>query len=150
MKKSLIAALWLAVAAPLMVTSAQALQFAKAEDAIKYRQSAFQVIRGHFGALQPVIKGQVPYDKAAVAADVYVLDVVGQLPWKAFGPGTEGGNAKEEIWMDEDGFKKAQEKFQAALKNLTQAADSGDLAKLRAAVGETGASCKACHDSFRR
>lgn len=150
MKKSVLAATILAIAAPLLSTQAHAEFFAKKEDAIKYRQGAFQLIRAHFANLQPVVKGQVPYNKAAIAADVLVLDVVSRLPWAAFAKGTEGGAAKDDIWKDPEGFKKAQEKFQASLKQLTAAADSGDLAKLRAAVGDTGASCKACHDAFRK
>ena len=150
MKKSFFAAALLAIAGPFLATSAHAEFFAKKEDAIKYRQGAFQLIRAHFANLQPVVKGQVPYDKAAVAADVYVLDVVSRLPWVAFAKGTEGGGADAAIWKDPAGFVKAQERFQVSLKQLTVAADSGDLAKLRAAVGDTGASCKACHDAFRK
>lgn len=150
MKKSFFVAALLAVSGPLLVTSAHAEFFAKKEDAIKYRQGAFQLIRAHFSNLQPVIKGQVPYDKAGVAADVMVLDVVSRLPWAAFSKGTEGGGAKDDIWKDPAAFKKAQERFQASIKELAVAADSGDLAKLRAAVGATGASCKACHDAFRK
>lgn len=130
--------------------SAQSVQFAKAEDAIKYRQGAFQLIKTHFGNLQPVVKGQVPVDKAAVAADVYVLDVVAKLPWAAFAPGTQGGGAKDNVWSDAAGFAKAKDNFLATLKPLTAAADEGDLDKLRAAFAKTGASCKACHDSYRK
>jgi len=150
MKKSFFAAVLFAMAGPFLVTSAHAEFFAKKEDAIKYRQGAFQLIRAHFANLQPVARGQVPYDKAAVAADVYVLNVVSRLPWAAFAKGTEGGGARDDIWKDPAGFIKAQERLQASLKELTVAADSGDLAKLRAAVGNTGASCKACHDAFRK
>jgi len=133
-----------------MSVAAQTIQFAKPEDAVKYRQGAFQLIRAHFSSLQPVVKGEVPYDKAAVAGDVYVLDVVAKLPWKAFMQGTQGGAAKDIIWSDPDGFKKAQENFLATLGPLTQAADEGNLDKLRAAFAKTGAACKACHDIFRK
>lgn len=150
MKKSLLAAMVLAVTAPFITGTATAQFFAKAEDAIKYRQGAFQMIRAHFAALQPVVRGQVPYDKARVAADVSVLNVISTLPWQAFGPGTEGGGALEVIWSDTNGFKAAEDKFLASLKPLTAAAQEGNLDKLRAAFVETGASCKACHDSFRK
>lgn len=132
-----------------LTAAAQTVQFAKPEDAVKYRQGAFQLIRAHFSNLQPVVRGQVPYDKAAVAADVYVLDVVAKLPWAAFAEGTKGGAAKDNVWSDPAGFKKAQEAFLASLGPLTKAADEGDLDKLRAAFAKTGASCKACHDTYR-
>jgi|UniRef100_UPI00404816E7 cytochrome c556 len=150
MKKPMLAAVLIALASPFMAASANAQFFAKAEDAVKYRQGAFQMIKAHFSALQPVIKGQVPYDKARVAAEVSVLDVLSTLPWVAFGPGTEGGGALEVVWSDTNGFKAAQDKFLASLKPLTVAAQAGDLDKLRAAFVKTGASCKACHDNFRK
>jgi len=149
-KKSYLASVVLALAAPFVAGTANAQFFAKAEDAIKYRQGAFQMIKSHYGALQPVVRGQVPYDQAKVAAEVSVLDVIATLPWRAFGPGTEGGGALEDIWIDPEGFKAAQDKFLTSLKPLTAAAQEGNLDKLRAAFVETGASCKACHDSYRK
>ena len=149
MNKSLLASLVLAIASPLVATSVQAQAFGKADDAIQYRQGAFQIIKAHFGALQPVVKGQIAYDQAAVLANVQILDQVAKLPWKAFGPGTEGGDARDDIWLDEEGFKAAQKKFLDSLVPLTAAAQAGNLDDLKKAFANTGASCKACHDSFR-
>lgn len=137
------------VSAPLWMSSAHA-QFAKAEDAIKYRQSALSMLGTHMGRLQPVLKGQVAFDAAAVKANVAVIQTLSTLPWSAFGAGTQGSSsAKTEIWSDTAGFKAAQQKFEAAVVQLSAAADSGDLNKLRSAAGDVGASCKACHDSYR-
>ena len=33
---------------------------------------------------------------------------------------------------------------------MNAAAKTGDVAAIRAAFGETGKSCKACHDQFRK
>ena len=148
MKKITMFALGLAIALPIFSGSAQA-QFAKAEDAVKYRQSAFQLMSSHFGRMQPVVRGQVPYDKAAIKANVDLLKTLSALPGAAFGPGMTGGAAKPEVWSDSTGFKQAMENYQASLAKLSAAADAGDLDKLRVAFGETGASCKACHDSYR-
>lgn len=133
---------------PMFAGSAHA-QFAKAEDAVKYRQSAFQLMASHFGRMQPVVRGQAPYDKAAIKANVDLLVTLSALPWPAFGDGMTGGGAKPEVWSDAAGFKKAAENYQASVAKLSAAANAGDLDKLRAAFGETGASCKACHDSYR-
>lgn len=149
MKKSVFASITLALVAPLLAANVHAQAFGKADDAIQYRQGAFQIIKAHFGALQPVVKGQIAYDQAAVLANVEVLDQVSKLPWKAFGPGTEGGDARDDIWLDEEGFKAAQKKFLDSLGPLTAAAKAGNLDDLKKAFANTGASCKACHDSFR-
>lgn len=58
--------------------------------------------------------------------------------------------AKPEIWSDAAGFKQKEQAFQDGVAKLSAAADSGDLAKVRAAFGAVGASCKACHDAYRK
>lgn len=149
MQRSLLASFLVVLAAAVTPFAASA-QFAKAEDAVTYRQSAFQLMASHFGRMQPIIKGQVPYDQAAVAANIAVLNEISKLPWAAFGAGTEGGNAKEEIWLDTEEFKKAQDKFKVSLKALTDASNAGNFDQLRVAYGQVGESCKACHKAFRK
>jgi cytochrome c556 len=135
--------------APLWAAPASA-QFAKAEDAIKYRQSAFTLMASHFGRMQPVIKGQAPFDPAQIKANVEILKTLSALPWAAFGLGTEGGTTLPEVWSDAAGFKQKQEQMEASIAKVSAAADAGDLDKLRAAFGDVGASCKACHDGYRK
>ena len=137
------------LASALWVSSAQA-QFAKPEDAVKYRQSALQLIASHFGRMQPVMKGQVPYDAAAIKANVELLKTLSVLPWAGFVEGSQAGtSAKPEVWSDAAGFKAAQSKFEGAVDKLAVAANSSDLDRVRSAFGDVGASCKACHDSYR-
>lgn len=137
------------VCAPLWLSPAHA-QFAKPEDAIRYRQSALSLMSTHMTRLQPVLKGQVAFDAAAVKADVAIIQTISTLPWTAFVAGTHGSSsAKPEIWSDPAGFKAAHQSFEAAVLQLSGAADSGDLNKLRSAAGDVGTSCKACHDSYR-
>lgn len=149
MKKLLTLLLTGVLASPLWVSTASA-QFAKPEDAIKYRQSAFVVMASQFGRMQPTIKGQIPYDAAAIKANVEVVKTLSTLPWGAFGADTQGKSAaKSEIWSDAAGFKSAQTKFEGAIVKLSDAANAGDFDKVRAAFGDVGASCKACHDAYR-
>jgi cytochrome c556 len=132
--------------------SAQA-QFAKVEDAVKYRQSALSVMGTHFGGrVGPVVKGEKPYDKAAVETDVAVIETMAKLPWQAFVPGSDLANSKArpEIWQQQDKFKTAAEKMQAEVGKLSVAAKAGDLNQIKTAFGAVGQSCKACHDDFRK
>lgn len=126
-----------------------AAQFAKPADAVKYRQAALTLMASHFGRMQPVLRGQAPYDAEAIQANVKLLSTLSELPWAAFGPGTEGGGARPEIWSDASGFAQKRDAFQENLGKLRAAADAGDLDKVRAAFGNVGASCKSCHDSYR-
>ena len=127
-------------------------QFAKPEDAIKYRQSSLSVMGTHFGRLAGMAQGKIPYDAKAAADNAAVVEFMSKLPWAAFGEGTDqGGNtkAKPEIWSDNAKFKDAAEKMQAEVVKLAAAAKTGKLDDLKTAVGATGGTCKNCHDSFR-
>jgi len=150
MKKLSLLAVTCSLLGSLWAGSAYA-QFAKPEDAVKYRQSALTLINSHFGRMQPVIKGQAPYDAAAIKANVAILKTLSTLPWAGFTADSKGvtSSAKPDVWSDAAGFKAAQDKFNDAIGKLSAAADSGDLEKVRTAFGDVGASCKACHDSYR-
>ncbi len=142
--KALIPALALTLAAPAMA------QFAKPEDAIKYRQSAFALMGAHMGRLAAVVKGEVPYNKEDVARNAAIISTLSGLPWQAFGPGTEGGKAEPAIWKESAKFKSASDRMQAAVAELNTAAQSGNPENLKKALGATSQTCKACHDDFRK
>ena len=125
-------------------------QFQKPEDAIKYRQSAFTVMANSFGKIGAVVKGEAPYNKDEVAKNAAVVATLSTLPWQAFAPGTEGGKAQADIWSDNAKFKAASEKMQLAVANLNTAAQSGDLESIKKAFGAAGATCKGCHDDFKK
>ena len=143
----------LALAASSVSFSAFA-QFAKSEDAIKYRQSAFSVMGTHFSRLGAMANGKMPYDAAQAARDGEVVALVSHLPWAGFGPGTDKGRetaARPEIWQEQAKFKERADTMQATVADkLVPAAKSGSLDQLKAAFGPTAQSCKACHDDFRR
>ena len=143
----------LALVASLCALSAPAsAQFAKPEDAIKYRQNALYVMGQHFGRIGAMTSGRIPFDaKFAVDSAVIVADMA-KLPWAAFGPGTEqGGNtkAKPEIWTEQVKFRESNEKMQTESVKLAAAAKTGDLAALKTAFGATADTCKTCHDAYR-
>lgn len=47
-------------------------QFAKPEDAIKYRKASFTVMAAHFGRLGAMASGRAPYDAKAAAENADV------------------------------------------------------------------------------
>lgn len=127
-------------------------QFAKPEDAIKYRKASFTLLAAHFGRLGQMAQGKVPYDAKAAADSAEVIATVAKLPWAAFAEGTDKGEtrAKPEIWKEAGKFKETIDKNQAELAKVVAAAKTGSLDALKAAVGPAGSSCKACHDNFRK
>ena len=142
------AALSLSLAA---ILPAQA-QFAKPEDAVKYRKASFTVMAAHFGRLGAMANGKAPYDAKAAADNAELVTTLAKLPWAAFGEGTDKGEtrAKPEIWKDAAKFKEAADKMQTELGKLNVAAKAGNVDALKAAFGPAAASCKACHDNFRK
>lgn len=127
-------------------------QFAKPEDAIKYRKASYTVMATHFGRLGAMASGRAPYDAKAAADNAELVATLSKLPWAAFGEGTDKGDtrAKPEIWKEAAKFKEASEKMQAEVAKLNVAAKAGNLDALKAAFGPAAASCKACHDNFRK
>jgi cytochrome c556 len=127
-------------------------QFAKPEDAIKYRKASFTVMAAHFGRLGAMANGRAPYDAKAAADNAEVVATLSKLPWAAFGEGTDKGDtrAKPEIWKEAAKYKEAADKMQAEIVKLNTAAKAGNIDALKAAFGPAAASCKACHDNFRK
>ncbi|RPH41369.1 MAG: cytochrome c [Burkholderiales bacterium] len=147
MKRILAVAAVLAALSPL---AAQA-QFAKPEDAIKYRQSSFSVLGAHFGRIGAMVNGRIPYDAKIAGENAALVATLAKLPGAAFPAGSETGlntRAKPEIWKDTAKFQAAYEKMVTETAKLPAAA--GDAGTLKTAFGAAAATCKGCHDDFRR
>ena len=144
----------IAIAATLVAMAAPAsAQFAKPEDAIKYRQSALSVMGTHFGRLGAMANSRMPFDAKVAAENADIVAEMAKLPWAAFGAGTDkGGNtrAKPEIWTDTAKFKESSDKLVAESTKLAAAAKTGNLDSLKTAFTATAGTCKACHDAFRK
>ncbi|MGC6511170.1 MAG: c-type cytochrome [Parvibaculales bacterium] len=68
-----------------------------------------------------------------------------------FPPGsdTPDDEAKPNVFTDPEGFQAAAQNFANAAQMIEDAAKNGDIAAVKAAIGQTGASCKACHKKYR-
>ena len=146
-----LATLVLAAAAATLSAPASA-QFAKPEDAIKYRQSALTVMATHFGRVAAMANGRIPFNAEAAASNAAIAESMSKLPWAAFVEGSGAGNtkAKPEIWSDNAKFKTASETMQAEMTKFAAVAKGGNIDAIKAAAGAVGGSCKACHDNFRK
>ena len=145
-------ALWTSLALATAMSSFAApasAQFAKAEDAVKYRQSALFIIGQHFSRLGAMANGKIPFDGKAAEANADIVASMAKLPWAGFEAAHEGGKAKPEIWTEQAKFKEMADKMQAETLKLAAAAKTNNLDNLKAAFGPAATSCKSCHDSFR-
>ncbi len=129
-----------------------AAQFAKPEDAVKYRKAAFQVMGTHFGRIGAMAAGRAPFDAAAASANADVVAFASHLPYAGFVEGTSGtekGSPKASIWTERAKFDEGAKKLQAATENLAKVAKGGTLDQVKVAFGATAEACKACHDNYR-
>lgn len=128
-------------------------QFAKPEDAVKYRQGALFVMGQHFGRIGAMVNGRVPYDAKAATENAEIVAEMAKLPWAGFGPGTDKvtpSRAKAEIWAEQAKFKEHNEKLVGETGKLLVAARTNNLDTLKTAFGATANTCKGCHDAFRK
>jgi cytochrome c556 len=145
-----VATLALAAAAVTLAAPASA-QFAKPEDAVKYRQSAMFIMGQNFGRIGAMVNGKAPYDPAAAATSAEIVAEMSKLPWPGFTANTDklSQKAKSEIWVDTAKFKEASERLQNSTPKLAAAAKTNNLETLKTAFQETAGACKNCHDNFR-
>ena len=141
----------LAALAALAATGPAVAQFAKPEDAIKYRQSALTVMGTHFSRVGAMANGRVPFDAKAAADNAAVVEYMSKLPWAGFTEGTDKGNtkAKPEIWKEQAQFREKSQQMQEAVAKLNAAAKTGNLDQIKSTFGAAAQTCKACHDEYR-
>lgn len=117
----------------------------KIEQAIKHRRAAFTLMSTYFSRLLQIVEGDRPFDARMV-------EVISRLPWEGFAPGTERGDtkAKEDIWFEEDRFKKLGLELEGKTTLLAKAAETGDIKRIKAAFESARDTCSACHKAFRK
>ena len=128
-------------------------QFAKPEDAIKYRKAQMWLIVHHFGSMGDVVKGKTPYDQADFAANALAVEMLAGLGWDAFlTPGSDRGDTrlKSDALKEPAKLLAAAEAFEAAAANLATAADSGELVKIKPPFGAVAQTCGGCHKPYRK
>jgi cytochrome c556 len=147
----LVASLALVAAAVTLCLPAHA-QFAKPEDAIKYRKAVMTLQGSHFGRIAAMASGRVPFDAAVAAENAAIFETVTRLPLGGFVAGSDKGDtrAKPEIWSDTGKFKAVGDKLNADAIKLNAAVKAGNMDGIKAAVGAVGGDCKSCHDDFRK
>lgn len=137
--------------AAIAFTAPAAAQFAKPEDAVRYRQGALFVMGQHFARIGATANGRVPYDPKATIENAEVVAYMARLPWAGFTENTEmlSPKARPEIWKEHARFREHQEKLLGETGKLLAAARTNNLDNVKAAFRNTAATCKACHDTFR-
>ena len=103
--------------------------------------------------LSPIVKGEKPYDQAAVNTALNSLEETAKklptmFPESIKGVKIEGDySSSPKVWEDKAGFAAKIESF---AKAVTEAkAKTKDLDSLKASVSAIGKECTACHETYR-
>ena len=126
-------------------------QFARTEDAVKYRQSVMFLVGQHFSRMGAMVKGEQPYNKETFEKNAVLVDSLYRMGLDAFMvPGSDKGSGmKADVLTQKDKFTQMHNATSAELVKLAVVAKGGDLNAIKPQFGAAGASCKACHDAYR-
>lgn len=124
----------------------------KAEQALKYRKSVYQVIAWNFGPMAAMAQGKTPYDAKEFAMRAERVAAVAPMLLEAYPAESKGvaqSRLKPEMWDNRADFDAKLRDLIDRSAALATAAKTGDFARSKAAFFETGNACKACHDKYR-
>lgn len=124
----------------------------KIEQAIKHRKAAFTLMATYWSRILQTVDGDRPYDANAMIIDAKKVEYLSRLPWEGFVAGSERGDtkAKDDIWLDEEQFKKLAKELELKTTNLAKVAELKDPKKLKVAFEQARDVCSACHKEFRK
>ena len=130
-------------------------QSAKPEDSIRLRKAGFSFMAWNMGQIKANLGGDFNKGEVLAAANVVAATANSGLFTTLFPAGTEKNVAGEKTRVNADWFSqpdKAREAHVAFAKEaneLAMVAATGDVAAIKSQFGNTGGSCKNCHDDFR-
>ena len=145
----------LSTALALVVGSAYSLAAfsqAKPETLVEQRQAAMKLQGKYLYSLIPMASGKIPYDAKIVARNAAYLEVLTQMSWDGFDPGTasvKNTRALPEIYKDMATFNSKQEALRAEVAKFVATVKSGNEANTKTAIVELNKVCNGCHETFR-
>ena len=145
------AAIVASIAAAAAITWPVAAQYAKPEDAVKYRKAAFTVMNSHMGRIFAQLKSPTP-NMQVIQSSAQTVEAMSKLPWDAFAPNTElatDTRALPGLFKNETKVKELAQKMQEEVTKLNTVAKTGDAAAIRTQFNAVAKTCDNCHDDFR-
>jgi cytochrome c556 len=145
----------LAVLALTAASATFAQQAPKPEQVIKWRQSVYQVLAWNNGRIKASVDGTYNKDEVIRAANA-IAAIANSGLGALYPAGTETGKGwrettvKPELFTDTAKAGEAARKFVTESNELAKVAATGDAAAVKVAFGKLGATCKGCHDDFRK
>jgi cytochrome c556 len=145
----------LAVGLLTVASTGWAQQAPKPEQIIKWRQSVYQVLAWNTGRIRASVDGTFNKDEVVKAANS-IAAIANSGLGALYAPGTETGKGwrettvKPEVWTESKKVAEIAGNFTHEATELARVAQVGDAAQIKAQLGKLNATCKACHDDFRK
>lgn len=125
-----------------------------ANAATQYRQAIFQLVRSNMGPLGGMAKGALPFDESVMQTNAVRLEQLADMMGDYLAVDTRKFNvdtgAKDAMWEDFSDVEKKVMALKTAAQGLQAAVKAGDESAYRGAIGKIGASCKSCHDDYKK
>ena len=126
----------------------------KAEDQIRWRQSAYHTMAWNMARIKANIDGTYNKDQVVEAANV--IQAIANsgmgalyLPGTDKGKGWEETRVKPELFTEKEKVGKAGMAFNKEANEMAKVAAAGDAAAVKEQLGKLGGTCKGCHDDFK-
>jgi cytochrome c556 len=143
----------LIVSAILLTAQIQASPILDSDDkAVRYRQSAYFILRSNTGPLAAMARGKMDYDAEMFKTYAAKVAMIAELPQDGFAQKwlNYESNAKADIWDNKADFDQKMANFIKAAKAMAVTAQTGDKSDNIKAFGKMGKTCKACHDKYKK
>ncbi|HMX16036.1 MAG TPA: cytochrome c [Rhodocyclaceae bacterium] len=146
-------ALGLALAIGSGVAAAQVI--GKAEDQIRWRQSAMHTQAWSMGRIKANLDGTFNKDQVVEAANV-IQAIANSKMGSLYQPGTDSGKGwkntrvSKDYFSDRENLAKYGGAYVKEANEMAKVAAAGDAGAVKAQFGKLGEACKGCHDKFRQ
>ncbi|MBT0588081.1 c-type cytochrome [Alteromonas oceanisediminis] len=126
----------------------------QAANTVQFRQALLQLVRSNMGPLGAMAKGHIAYDENVMKTNGLRIEQLSMMMTDYFATDTSGfdveTDALPKIWQNMTDFEDKVSAMTKAAEALQIAASSADEGRYRSAIGELGASCKGCHDEYKK
>lgn len=130
----------------------------KPEDMIRLRKAGYDFMGWNMGKIKGmVVDNPASFNKDQVSASANVVAAIANSGMGAlFGAGTDQDvgdqktSVKPEFFQRPDRVKELASAYIKEANELQKVAASGDIDAIKAQFNRVGASCKACHDEFKK
>jgi cytochrome c556 len=142
-----------------MLVSAQALSQTvesekQAKAAVQFRQAILKLMGSNMGPLGAMAKGNIPYNEKVMIKNGRRIEQLGLMMEDYFAPDVRAfdvqTDALDSIWENQADFNQKAQDLVTAAKQVQLVARAGDNDNYRQKIGALGASCKACHDDYKK